>query len=390
MLRPLALLAFVAAGLLAGAGAQAAPAVTAFAGPSAVVVPPAVAGGPTALAAPPAVLAAGAPLAMLPSLLGEPGLSKILGYVDALAEEFRGDFMQWGTTFYALFFAVEFLLLGITMVVRGPFVIATYRPIHPLNPFANFFFFLLAGTLGFLLVQYSAYLNVAKEPSGWVHWLYEWFSDMGDETGCRESKVFGLANVCNEEGLAWIGMRMSGILLVLSESAGNSGSNPVNWLVNSAGASTAAFSAFSVLAIQLTLTKAAFLLAIVTAPLFLSVIVFRPLSGIANGFVSFIVYLGVKLLILKMVAGLASYVASQWVTAILTQIVTAMLTSMVTGTGIDTGSLFGFNLSVLTSSLLFLSLTLYLPTKVAGMVSQRLSLDLNGILFRGEFPVQIS
>ncbi len=144
------------------------------------------------------------------------------------------------------------------------------------------------------------------------------------------------------------------------------------------------------LAIQLTLVKAAFMLCIVTAPMFLSVIVFQPLSGIANGFISFIVYLGVKLFILKMVAGVASFVAGQWLEAIMVQFIGNMLTSLIFGTGIDTGSLFGFNLSVLTSSLLFLSLTLYLPTKVAGMVSQRLTLDLNGILFRGEFPIQIA
>ena len=384
MPRALALVVLVAAGLLGGRAAHAAP-------PAA---PPAAAlSGGVALAVPVTggvVLAARAPVAALPNLFGAPGLNRILEYIDDLAEDFRADFMRWGTGFYVLFFAIEFLLLGITMVVRGPFVIATYRPIHPLNPFANFFFFLLAGTLGYLFVAYSSYINAAGEPTGWVHWLYSWFDEAGETTGCTRTVAFGLVGACDAEGLAWIGMRMSGILLVLSEAAGNSGSNPINWLVNSAGASTAVFSAFSVLAIQLTLTKAAFVLAIVTAPLFLSVIVFRPLSGIANGFVSFVVYLGVKLFILKLVAGVASFVAGEWLNAILVQFIGSMLTDLIFGTGIDTGSLFGFNLSVLTSSLLFLSLTLYLPTKVASMVSQRLNLDLNGILFRGEFPVQIA
>ena len=387
MPRPLALAVLVAAGLLAAAGAQATPLV----GPPAVVAAVPVAAAPVAGGAALAVPAGGGVVAMLPNLFGAPGLNRILGYIDGLAEDFRDEFMRWGSLFYVLFFGIEFLLLGITMVVRGPFAIATYRPIHPLNPFANFFFFLLAGTLGYLLVAYSAYLDpVSYEPTGWVHWLYAWFDDAGEKTGCTRTVAFGLVGSCDAEGLAWIGMRMSGVLLVLSESAGNSGGNPINWLVNSAGASTAVFSAFSVLAIQLTLTKAAFILAIVTAPLFLSVIVFRPLSGIANGFVSFIVYLGVKLFILKLVAGVASFVAGEWLRAILTQIVTNLLIGDLLGDGIDMGSLFGFNLTVLTSSLLFLSLTLYLPTKVAGMVSQRMNLDLNGILFRGEFPVQIA
>ena len=381
MLRALVLAALVAAGLLGGGAAHAAPVAappTSLASAASTAVP----GG--------AALAAAAPIAALPNLFGAPGLNKILEYIDDLAEDFRADFMTWGTTFYVLFFALQFLLLGITMMVRGPFVIASYRPIHPLNPFANFFFFLVAGTLGYLFVSNSAYINAAGDETGWVQWLFEWFDEAGETTGCTRSVAFGLVGACDAEGLAWIGMRMSGLLLVISESAGNSGSNPINWLVNSAGASTAVFSAFSVLAIQLTLTKAAFLLAVVTAPLFLSVIVFRPLSGIANGFVSFVIYLGVKLFILKLVAGVASFVAGEWLNAILVQFIGSMLTSLIFGTGIDTGSLFGFNLSVLTSSLLFLSLTLYLPTKVAGMVSQRLNLDLNGILFRGEFPVQIA
>lgn len=389
MSRTLTLFVLLAVGLLGSHAAQAAPLPAA---PLSVALPTAasVAMPLAGLASGEPVLAVSVPLAMLPNLFGAPGLNSITDYIEDLAEDFRGDFMRWGTSFYALFFAIQFLLLGITMVVRGPFAIASYRPIHPLNPFANFFFFLLAGALGYMFVANSAYIDASGEATGWVQWLYEWFNEMGDETGCTRTVAFGLVGSCDAEGLAWIGMRLSGILLVLSESAGNSAGNPINWLVNSAGASTAVFSSFSVLAIQLTLVKAAFMLCIVTAPMFLSVIVFQPLSGIANGFISFIVYLGVKLFILKMVAGVASFVAGQWLEAIMVQFIGNMLTSLIFGTGIDTGSLFGFNLSVLTSSLLFLSLTLYLPTKVAGMVSQRLTLDLNGILFRGEFPIQIA
>lgn len=318
------------------------------------------------------------PVAGLPNLFGAPGLGDILDHVEDTAETYRGDFMAAGTYIYVLFFCLQFLLLGVTMVVKGPFAIATYRPIHPLNPFANFFFFLLAGTLGYLFVTNP----------GWIDWLYGWFSEAGERTGCTES--LGPIGACDAEALSWIGMRMSGIIAVLSEASGNSPENPINWLVGAGGASSSVFAAFAALSIQLTLVEAAFMLAIVAAPLFLSTIVFRPLSGIADGFVNFIVYVGVKLFILKLVAGMAGFVGEAWLDSILTWFVTNMIVGAATGGSIELGSFYGFNLTIITASLLFLSLTMYLPTKVAGMVSQRLNLDLNGILFRGEFPIQIA
>lgn len=325
------------------------------------------------------------PVLALPSLFGSPGLNNIRDHVADMARDYRADFMQWGTTFYVFFFVIQFLLLGITMVVKGPFAIASYRPIHALNPFANFFFFLLAGTLGFLLVSNSVVITSATSETGWMPWLYDWFSELGEETGCTETYAFGLGNPCSEEQLAWIGMRISGLMLAIADLAGLSDDNQVSWLVNSSS-SMSVTAAFSALAIQLTLIKIAFILTIVSAPIFLSTIVFKPFSGIADGFVSFVIYLGVKLFILKLVAGIAGYVAAEWFQALATDI---LLRFLVGGT-FSTGDMFGFNLTVLTTSLLFLSLILYLPTKVAGMVSQRMNIDLNGILFRGEFPVQIA
>ena len=330
----------------------------------------------------PAAVATAAPLALqwapLPNLFGAPGLTRILDHIEDTADDYRDDFLNAGTYLYVLFFVLQFLLLGITMVVKGPFAIATYRPIHALNPFANFFFFLLAGTLGYLLVVNP----------GWVAWLQGLFSEAGERTGCTESMIG--VGACDAEALAWIGMRMSGIIAVLTEASGNSPGNPISWLAGAGGASTSVFAAFSALAIQLTLTEAAFVLAIVTAPLFLSVIVFRPLSGLADGFVSFVVYIGVKLFILKLVAGVAGFVGEEWLNSILTYIVSNVIAGAISGGSIEFGSFYGFSLTIITASLLFLSLTMYLPTKIAGMVSQRVNLDLNGLLFRGEFPIQIA
>lgn len=315
------------------------------------------------------------------------GLGRFQDHVNMMARGFWADYARWGETIYVLLFALQFMLIGATMVVKGPFAIASYRPTHFLNPFANFFFFLLAGALGYLFVSHSYWIDASGE-HGWVKWLYDVFSEAGERTGCdRGGRVLGMVSACDPDGIAAIGMRISGALLVFSQETGTSSSNPISWLVNAAGASTGVFGAFSVLAIQMTLTQIAFQIAIVTAPLFLATIVFRPLAGISTGYLNFVIYLGVKLFILYIVAGLASFLAAEWLTALVAQILTSLLLGGAGGA--SAGGIFSFNLSVLTMSMLFLGLTLYLPTRVAQSVSSHLNLDLNAVLFRGELPIAI-
>ena len=331
---------------------------------------------------------------------GGTGVGQILEEIQLMAEGYEDRFQAWGEWLYVIFFGVQFILMGATMLIKGPFAIATYRPIHALNPFANLFFFLVSGTLGFLFIANASSATVVGGDvvfGGWTNWLYELFGEMGRETACADQTIaFGIGNPCDEGAMAWIGMRLSGILLVLADSGGTSDANPVTWISGAAGASTAAFAAFTLIAIQLVLTKAAFALAMVAAPLFLATIIFQPMSGIATGYISFIAYLGVRLFILQLVAGLASIVADQWLGSILMSTLSSVLSGQIGGMlgggtlGIDAGQLFGFNASVIAASLLFVSLTVYFPTKVAGMVSQRLNLDINAILFRGELPVAIS
>ena len=316
------------------------------------------------------------------------GLDDMQEEVDRMASAFRPTFETWGARFYAFFFAIQFMLIGVTMVVKGPFAIASYRPVHFLNPFANFFFFLLAGALGYLFVSHSYWVDAAGE-HGWVLFIYDFFRETGQETGCSRGDVLGFIDNCNPEGLASIGMRLSGAMMVRTQESGNTASNPINWIVGSAGASTGVFGAFSVLAIQLALTEIAFKLAIVTAPLFLATIVFRPFAGISTGYLNFILYLGVKLFTLYLVAGLASYVAGQWLQYMITQILVSILTGVLGVGSFTAGGMFSFNLSVLTMSMLFLALTLYLPAKIAHSVSGHFNLDLNAVLFRGELPIAI-
>ena len=357
--------------------------------------------------------------------IGAPGLKGFREHVRDKMQLYAYMFMDWGKIFYIVFFVIQFVLLGITMVVKGPFPIATHRPIHALNPFANFFFFLLAGTLGFLFIANSV-VEKPYDPStdrdkiftgngvtytGWIPWLYTFFEDSGQIAGCDGGggyydasgteyvtgnsndiipAAFGGVNPCNEESMAWIGTTMSAVLTLMSERSGTTGGNKASWFLSIGGSSTSVFAAFSVLAIQLTLIKIAFLITLFTAPLFLCTIVFKPFSGIANGYVSFIAYLGVKLMILQLVAGLASYIAHQWIETLFADAVMGFLTSLITTGTFQFGDTYSMTASITILSLLFLSMTLYLPTKIAGMVSQRLNIDLNGILFRGEFPVQIS
>ena len=325
----------------------------------------------------------------LKTFIGSPGLDSFRDEVYSTMRSYRNDFMQWGTTFYVLFFVLQFLLLGITMVVKGPFAIATHRPIHALNPFANFFFFLLAGTLGFMIVSNSVTVEPDGTESGWVPWVYDWFSETGEMTGCDESYAI-IVDPCNENTVAWIGTQMSGVMALVVSKSGLSKDNKDDWFMSQKGAMTSVFASTTVLAIQMILVKIAFIIAIVSAPVFLSTIVFKPFAGIANGYISFITYLGVKLMVLQLIAGLLGHVAEQWLTTLMGTVIIGFLASGATGGSLSIGDMFSFNMSILVMSMLFLSLTLYLPTKLAGMVSQRLNIDLNGILFRGEFPVAIS
>lgn len=357
-------------------------------------------------AATPGVAAVAAALPVGPVALGgilsdifglSVGLDRLEAHVKKNSFGFGEDFKRWGSAIYMTLFALQFLLIGATMLIRGPFALGSTNA-TAFGPFANFFFFLIAGAFGYLLVSNSYYLigSGPDDPDavagGWLPWFFNLFEDAGKATGCDSTgDVFGVVDPCNADKLAAIGMRMSGVIMALAPSGGTGGGSTVNRLFSAAGASSGVFGAFSVLAIQMSITRIAFQLAIVTAPFFLATIIFKPISGIATGFINFVLYLGVKLFVLYLVAGLASFLAIEWLEATGLMVLTA-LASGIPGIGDVIGSaskIFSFNMSVLTMSLLFLGLTLYLPTKIAGQISGALHLDLNALLFRGELPVQM-
>ncbi len=318
------------------------------------------------------------------------GLADLEEHVQERGERFGVDFKRWGNALYTSLFLLQFLLIGATMLVRGPFALASNRPGSAFGPFANFFFFLVAGALGYLFVAYSYYpLAGSGEPGGWVMWFYDLFTQAGRTTGCDDGpRVLGLADPCSPDQLASLGAKVSGLILALSQKSGGE-STVVNKVFTAAGASTGVFGAFSVLAIQLSITRIAFQLAIVSAPLFLATLIFKPISGIATGFISFVLYLGVRLFVLYLIAGLAAYIAGQWLQTIITAMLIAAATSSMGALGGAAAKVFSTNLTVLTMSLLFLGLTLYLPSRIAGSVSGAFRLDLNALLFQGELPIQM-
>lgn len=321
------------------------------------------------------------------------GLGDLEDHVQERGKPMGLRFKQWGNFVYTTFFLLQFLLIGATMLVRGPFALASTRPGSAFGPFANFFFFLVAGALGYLFVAYSYYpIDGTDVPGGWVAWFFDFFRETGEEAGCRGGKVLLIANPCKPDELASIGAKLSNIILAFTPKTGGAATFSSR-AYTAASASTGVFGAFSVLAIQLAITRIAFQLAIVTAPLFLATLIFKPISGIANGFVSFVLYLGVRLFVLYLIAGIATYIAGKWFENMAGELLRAFAISQSPVGAQDiltrVSSAFSNNIEVLTMSLLLLGLTLYLPSKIAEKISSGFRLDLNALLFQGELPIQI-
>lgn len=320
------------------------------------------------------------------------GLDDLETHVREQSIGYGPQFRTWGNALYTSLFLLQFLLIGATMVIRGPFALTSARPVNALGPFANFFFFLIAGAFGYLLVSNSYYPVGSGDEArfgGWMPWFFDVFTEAGQATGCSDNEVLGIFDPCSPDRLAGIGAKVSGLITAFSTRGGGSESIS-NRLFSTIGASSGVFGAFSVLAIQLSITRIAFYLTIVTAPFFLATLIFKPISGIATGFISFVVYLGVRLFVLYLVAGLAAYIASEWLDSLIRDLLIQAATGAV---GLPSGSvanqIFSTNMSVLTVSLLFLGLTIYLPSRIASSISGAFRLDLNALLFRGELPIQI-
>ena len=312
-----------------------------------------------------------------------PDFDAIKGYVADRADAFAGKFREWGRELYILLFALQFVLIGLNLVIRGPFALATSRSIHPLNPFSNLIFFYFAGIVGYLFVYYA---GPNEETAGWVGWFFTLFKDTGEEVGCSDpgGLIDSFFNACDPGVLMDIGTRIAGAIMVFSDATGLDSNDPFSWLLQGLGSTTVIFAAYSILAVQLALTESAFILMTAAAPLFIATLVFRPLSGISSGFLKLMVYLSVKIFILYLVAGVAGFIGNAWVEGFIKNLIIQLIFS---GGAPEVGDLLSANFSMTATALFLIALTLYLPARVAGFVAGSLNFDLHAMLFNDQSPI---
>ena len=328
----------------------------------------------------------------LSDLLGAgTGIDDVLDYIKQRAGDYAASFREWGRELYILLFALQFVLIGLNLIIRGPFALATSRSIHPLNPFSNLIFFYLAGAVGYLFVFYAGpeAMGPGTGGKGWVAWFFTLFSETGEELGCNPTGFTGfLAGIgigaCDPGELLSVGTQISGALLIFADASGIPANDPFNWVLQGLGSTTVVFAAYSILAIQLALTEGAFVLMAAAAPLFIATLVFRPLSGISTGFIKLLVYLSVKIFILYLVAGIAAFIGDRWLQSFVINLVTQLVFSAGSP---DIGKLLASNFSLTATAMFIIALTLYLPARVAGFIAGSVNMDLHSMLFSDQTPI---
>ena len=294
-----------------------------------------------------------------PPLFG-PSLSDIVEEFQDRAAEFEGTLTDAGRSLFWILFALQFLLVGLNLLVRGPMSLSAHSYLGFSNPLANLVGFFIIGVLAWIIVFTAG-------PDGWVRSIFDIFNRIGNVmNGCDA----GDDNCVEPDALLNFGLQLGAGILSKATTSGADSNSALIWILQSLGAGMMSYIAYMVLAIHLALTKTVFELVIVAAPLFLSVIIFRPLSGLASGYFSFIVYLGVKLLMLYMLASVASSMGFNWL-----GFLSALLLSAV-----GLGDLILFNFQIMGTGLFLMTLAIYLPGKAAAMISQRLNFDFYALL----------
>ena len=276
------------------------------------------------------------------------------------AGEFEAELTQAGRLLFWILFSIQFLLIGLNMLVRGPMALSAHSYLGFSNPLANLFGFFIIAALAWMLVLTSG-------PDGWVRSIFDLFNRVGNVVnGCDVAD-----DSCVEpDFLMNIGLQLGGGILSKATTSGADSNSALVWVLQSLGAGMISSIAYMVLAIHLALTKTVFEIVVVAAPLFVAVIIFRPLSGLANGYFNFIIYLGVKLLMLYMLASVASSLGFNWV---------AFLATLLLST-VGLSELVLFNFQIMGAGLFLMALAVYLPSKAASMISQRLNFDFYALL----------
>lgn len=332
---------------------------------------------------------------LISDLLGLPNLADLVNDIKGESLGWIGDFRDWASGLYVALFALQFFWIGVHLFVRGPFAITQRPTLHYFGAPAQFLYFCIAGVIGALLVDSSIYVdpvdgielyNHGTTYGGWVPWLFGLFDEAGSRLGCGGTVSTSLTlvgNPCDPNTTMWVAMQLSTLLMLGAETTGAE-AGPMQWITQAIGGGGLTYAAFVALGVQIALTQAVFYLTVVAAPLFLATLIYRPLSGLSTGFLNFMVYLGVKLFVLYLVAGVMGIFASEVLEAMLVSIVGGILGDLF---GSDIGNLIGGTYGLTAASLFFTALVIFLPGRIAGTVSQRMNLDINGILFQNQLPL---
>ena len=297
-----------------------------------------------------------------------PNLSEVVEEFEDTADNYEDDLIDLGRQLFWILFGIQFLLIGLNLLVRGPMALSANSVIGFSNPLANLFFYFIFGVLAWMLVYTAGpWTSGANSGDGWVRNLFEVFDGVGrDINGCSPAP----ASCAEPDDLLWIGLQLGGGVLSKVASSGADSNSALTWVMQALGTAMLASIAYAVLAVHLALTQTVFELMIAAAPLFIAMVIFRPMSSLTSGYLNFIVYLGVKLLILYILASVASAIGFNWV---------AFLATLLLST-VGLADLVLFNFQLVGAGLFLLAMAVYLPGRAASMVTQRLNLDIYSFL----------
>ena len=283
-----------------------------------------------------------------------------------IANTFQPTLITLGRQLFWVLFGIQLLIIGLNLVIRGPASLSSSSALGFENPLANLLVFFIVGALAWVVVYTAGPWAVGgASGGGWVRAIYDVFEGIGREiNACPPAPA-----PCVEPGTVF-GAGESLSLTILAK-AGNMGWGifaGLTWILVSFFCAFVVILCYIGIAVQLALTETVFVLTITTAPIFIATTIFRPTSGLASGYIAFIAYLGIKMLFLYLLAGIALNMGDGWSTDV----------NAIPGGAMAQFQLFMFQLMGATAFLAIL--TVYLPGRVANAISSRLDLDLHALL----------
>lgn len=298
-----------------------------------------------------------------------PALDELVQQFENLTFFLETDFAVLGRQLYWILFAIELFMLGLNVVVRGPHTLTTSA--MP-NPISNLILLIVVGALGYVVVYTSTWWvagGVLQE--GWVYQIRELFERLGREAAQCPVEV---PTPCPSFSDVWTGGSRLADALILNRAISDLS---ILWNFHYLGfaflVSVLVALLFLGIVIQMTLTYVAFVLTTRVAPIFLACIAFRGTSGLASGYLSFLFYLGIKLLFLYLLGSIAGQLALGW----------ADLVMEIDRETVSSRRLAIFKVlayEVLGGVTLLAVLIIFFPGRIASMIAGRLDFDFRKIL----------